>query len=67
MTGFSVVDAISRDKRVIFFYIVAHPIRLYGPVVQVLATLRGFAERRLEVQNYLTTLLAAGYKEISLA
>ena len=67
MTSFSVANVIMRDKRVIFFYIISRVILQNRIVMQALATLRGFAERRFEDQNYLTTLLAAGYKENLLA
>ena len=66
MTVFPVNDVFARDNRVIFFYIVP-ALLLYQPVVQVLAILRGFADRRFAETGYLTMLLAVGYKESPIA
>ena len=63
MTTDTARSVIVRDKRVIFFYIVAELLTLYQPVMQVSATLRTFAGRRARRTNYLTLLLAAGQKE----
>ena len=63
MTTDTASSVIVRDKRVIFFYIVAELLRTYQPVMQVSATLRTFAVSSARKTNYLTLLLAAGQKE----
>jgi len=63
MTTDIATGVFSRDKEVIFFYIVLALSRMYQPVVQVSATLRTFAGRGAKNTNYLTLLLAAGQKE----
>jgi len=63
MTTETAMSVFSRDKKVIFFYIVRVLFITYQPVMQVSATLRTFAERSAKKSNYLTKLLAAGQKE----
>jgi len=67
MTTATADSVIVRDKRVIFFYIVAGLLTSYQPVMQVSATLRTFAGRSARKTNYLTLLLAAGQKETVVA